>query len=264
MTKPDVPLHLDLAFEVPGTPEQVWQAVATANGISAWFLPTEVEEREGGTITVHMGEETSSTGRVTAWDPPRRFAYEEPDWAVLTGHDDAVVSPLATEFLVEARSGGTCVVRIVSSAFGSGADWEQEFFAEMARMWVPFLDNMRLYLVNFPGQRVTSLSAQATLPGDGKQVLSAMREALGAEEVGDVVETRGVIGEVQRLDDMGVLVRLSEPVPGFIGFAAMDQGNGSTWTQIEGYLFSDDAPAYVERERPGWKAWLQSLDPTAA
>ena len=27
---PDVPLRLELSFELPGTPEQVWDAIATA------------------------------------------------------------------------------------------------------------------------------------------------------------------------------------------------------------------------------------------
>ncbi len=26
--------------EVPGTPEEVWQAIATGPGISSWFVPT--------------------------------------------------------------------------------------------------------------------------------------------------------------------------------------------------------------------------------
>ena len=34
MTTPDVPLRMELTFELPGTPEQVWDAIATANGIS--------------------------------------------------------------------------------------------------------------------------------------------------------------------------------------------------------------------------------------
>ena len=46
-TTPNVPYRLEFSVEVPGTPEQVWQAIATAKGMSAWFLPTEMEEREG-------------------------------------------------------------------------------------------------------------------------------------------------------------------------------------------------------------------------
>jgi hypothetical protein len=36
-------------------------------------------------------------------------------------------------------------------------------------------------------------------------------------------------------------------------------GDGKTLARVEGYLFSDGAPAYVERERSGWKAWLDDL-----
>ena len=32
--------------EVPGTPEEVWKAIATGPGISSWFVPTEFEERD--------------------------------------------------------------------------------------------------------------------------------------------------------------------------------------------------------------------------
>ena len=122
-TIPDVPYRLEFAVEVPGTPEQVWQAVATAQGMSAWFLPTELEEREGGALHFSMGPEMGSDGQVTGWDPPRRITYEE-DWAALMGKDPDALSPLTSEFLVEAQSGGTCVVRVTSSGFGTGAAWE--------------------------------------------------------------------------------------------------------------------------------------------
>jgi uncharacterized protein YndB with AHSA1/START domain len=255
---------MELTFELPGTPEQVWGAIATANGISSWFLPTDLEEGEGGAICTHMGEEVSSPGTVTGWDPPRRFAYEEPDWASLAGQDSRSVTPLATEFLVQARSGGTCVLRVVSSAFGTGADWEQEFFVEMERGWRPYFDNLRLYLTHFPGQRVTSLSAQATVPGDGDRVWSTMRGSLGVAEVGQQVEARGLTGRVERMGTAELLLRLTDPFPGFLQFTAYQQGEDSTWTQIEGYLFSEDAADYVEREQPAWKAWLQGLAVAAA
>src|SRR5687768_8097006 len=98
MTTPDVPHRFELELAVPGTPEQVWRAIATAEGISAWMMPTELDEREGGAVTFHMGPDESSTGRVTAFEPNRRIAYEE-DWAGLVGQDGAAVTPLLTEFL---------------------------------------------------------------------------------------------------------------------------------------------------------------------
>ena len=256
---PDVPLRMELTFELPGTPEQVWDAVATAEGISSWFLPTDLEEREGGAIVTHMGPDASSPGTGTGWDPPRRFAYEEPEWASMTGHEGAPVTPLATEFLVEARSGGTCVVRVVSSAFGTGAEWEQEFLADMQRMWAPFFDHLRLYLTHFPGQRSTVLSVATEVPGPPEPVRAAMRRALGVAEVGQTVEVRGLPAEVDRVGDIEVLLRLTGPLPGYLAFYAYDKGDGSSVAQVAGYLFSDDAAAYVKEEEAGWKAWLEGL-----
>ena len=176
-TIPDVPYRLEFAVEVPGTPEQVWQAVATAQGMSAWFLPTELEEREGGSLHFTMGPEMGSDGQVTSWDPPRRIVYEE-DWAALMGQEPDALSPLRSEFVVEARSGGTCVVRVTSSGFGTGAAWESEFWDEMGAGWMPYFDNLRLYLTHFPGQGATQLEASASHPGDAQALWSALHRAL--------------------------------------------------------------------------------------
>jgi uncharacterized protein YndB with AHSA1/START domain len=262
-SNPNVPLRLEMSFELPGTPEQVWDAIATANGITAWFLRTDLDEREGGTIVTHMGE-TSSPGTVTGWDPPLRFAYEEPEWATMAGHEGESVTPLATEFLIEARSGGTCVLRVVSSAFGTGADWEQEFFEGMEKGWRPFFDRLRLYLAHFPGQRVTPLEVSHTVKGRAGPVFAAMREALGLAEVGQSVEARGLTGTVQRLGDEDALLRVTDPVPGFLAFAAWDSSDDEASAVVQAQLFSEDAPAVVERERPGWQEWLETLAVPAA
>ena len=46
---------IQVEVEVPGTPEQVWQAIATGPGVSSWFVPTDVEEKAGGTIVSRFG-----------------------------------------------------------------------------------------------------------------------------------------------------------------------------------------------------------------
>jgi uncharacterized protein YndB with AHSA1/START domain len=267
MTTPDVPLRMSLTFELPGTPEQVWDAIATANGISSWFVPTEVEEREGGAVCFHMGA-TESRGHVSGWEPPRRFEYVEPDWAALTGHEGASATPLVTEFLVETRSGGTCVIHVVSSAFGTGADWEQEFFDEMERGWRPFFDNLRLYLTHFPGQTVTQFSVEAAVPGEQAAVWGAVRDLLGADQVGRQLAVQGLTGTVERIGEPPgpeeVLVRVSEPVPGFLGLWAHEIENGSTSVYATGWFFSDDAASFVERERAAWEERLRSLAVRAA
>jgi uncharacterized protein YndB with AHSA1/START domain len=257
---PHVPLRLELSFELPGTPERVWNAIATADGISSWFIATELDERVGGVIRMIMGPEGESVGSVTGWEPPRRFAYVEPDWAAFSGHERAEVTPLATEFVVEAQSGGTCAVRVVSSAFGTGADWEREFFAEMERGWAPFFENLRLYLTHFPGQVATTMRVSADVPDAASAAMAALGDALGAGEIGRTVEVRGLHGTIEAVSEMAVVVHLAEPARGYLMFMAYDIGNGSSRVGLEGYLFSADAAAYVEREESSWREWLGALD----
>lgn len=258
MTTPDVPLRLELAVELPGTPEQVWEAVATARGISAWFVPTEVDERAGGSIVFHMGPD-ESPGTITDWSPPGRLEYSEPGWADLSGHEDASVTPLVTEFLVEARSGGTCVVRVVSSAFGSGAQWEQEFFDQMEEGWTPYFEHLRLYLAHFPGQTATRMDADTDVATTAAGAVAGMLRKLGIDADTKDVDLRDLTGVVEHLGDQQVLVRLTDPLPGFVTLYAYDKGEALASAQVAAYLFSPGAAAYVEREQPAWQTWLQDL-----
>jgi uncharacterized protein YndB with AHSA1/START domain len=132
-------------IDVSGTPEQVWQAIATGPGITCWFMPAEIEEREGGTVGFDMGSGMAPSGIVRVWDPPRRLAYEE-QW---TDYDGREIGKLASEFTVEARSGGTCVVRLVSNLFTTTGDWDKEL-DDLHKGWQTYFENLRLYLADFP------------------------------------------------------------------------------------------------------------------
>jgi uncharacterized protein YndB with AHSA1/START domain len=260
MTTPNVPLRLEMTFELPGTPEQVWDAIATGEGISSWFGRTDLDGREGGAIVTYMGEDDSSPGEVVGWDPPRRFAYNEPEWARLAGHEDADVTPLVNEFLVEARSGGTCVVRVVSSAFGTGADWEQEFFDQMREGWEPFFTHLELYLRDFPGQHAAYLEIMRQDAVPAPALWEAVTGDIGLpDEVGKPVEIRGLAGHVHKVRDMRTLVRLTEPYPGYAEVWCVDFGPGTSFATFHAYLFHPEAEKYVEREQPGWKSWLDGL-----
>src|ERR1700744_4214011 len=91
--------------EVPGTPEEVWQAIATGEGISSWFVPTKIE---GDTITSQFAPGMEGEAKITAWDPPNRFAATSENMG-------PGAPPMATEWSVQAKAGGTCIVRVVHS-----------------------------------------------------------------------------------------------------------------------------------------------------
>jgi uncharacterized protein YndB with AHSA1/START domain len=153
MTSPDQPdrveHRMERTYEVAATPDQVWDAIATAEGISAWMVPTRLDPQVGGAVSFDIGSFWSH-GIVTDYARPSRFAYAEP-WPVAdhmptADHDLSSLSPIATEFLIESASGGSCVIRVVTSAYGSGADWENEFFDQMVVDLIPMIDNLVTHL----------------------------------------------------------------------------------------------------------------------
>ena len=162
---------VEMLVEVPGTPEQVWHAIATGPGMTAWFVPTDVEEREGGALTFHLGPGMDSPGVVTGWEPPRRFAYEEREW--MEG-----APPVATEVIVETRSGGTCVIRMVHSLFTSSEEWDNQL-ESFESGWPSYFKILQMYLEHFPGQPATTFRVMTGAPGSQEEAWDALAGPLG-------------------------------------------------------------------------------------
>ena len=261
----DDPRSIELEVEVPGTPEEVWEAIATGPGIEAWFVPAEIEEREGGKMAFDMGSGLEPGGVVTAWDPPRRFVGEE-EWPVDTGP----AGRLATEWIVEARAGGTCVVRLVSSLFGSG-DWDDEL-EQMREGWRAFLRNLQLYLTYFPGERCSTILVTGAATGSLDEGWAALRGALGLDDAaaGERTATTAagvpsLAGIVEHMADRWrfhrlCLLRLDEPAPG-AAFVLLYEWRGQCHPSVHAYLFGDDAQAVAERDGPAWQAWMKEHFP---
>ena len=45
---------MELSFDVEATPEQVWQAIATGEGVSSWLMPAELEMHDGKPLALKM------------------------------------------------------------------------------------------------------------------------------------------------------------------------------------------------------------------
>jgi uncharacterized protein YndB with AHSA1/START domain len=254
--------YVEAQVEVPGTPEDVWKAIATGPGISSWFVPSRVEERVGGTASSNFGPGMESTAEVTAWDPPRRFAIENRD-------DMGPGSPtVATEWTVESRTGGTCVVRVVHSWFATSDDWDNQFEGH-EHGWAAFFRILRLYLAHYRGRPSAAFQLLAMTAAPVQSTWSDfMTRAglLGAAE-GQHVRSRDdaprLAGHVERVgppEFPELLIRLDEPASGVAHVFAMAMG-GQTCVSIRVFLYADDPAAVVEREEPRWREWVNQRFP---
>lgn len=253
-TTPEPGRSIELEVEVPGTPEQVWRAIATGPGISSWYVPHTVEEREGGAAHASFGPgpEMQVPGRVAAWDPPHRIVFDDGEGA----------GGLAFEWLVEARDGGSCIVRLVNSGFGSGDPWDDQY-DQMREGWQLFLFNLKLHLTHFAGQSATAVLPMAMWPGSREQVWRQVTTALGLP-ADPVVGQRVTLGAADSPQLAGTVLRaagtqlallLDQPAPGTAFVAAEGAGEGcgvSIWC----YLYGPDGAAAAQRDEPRWWAWL--------
>ena len=245
---------LEFEVEVVGTPEEVWRAIATGPGISSWYVPHTVEEREGGAAVARFGAgpEMEVPGRVAAWEPPRRVVFD--------GGEDA--GGLAFEWLVDARDGGTCVVRLVNTGFGSGDDWDGQYDA-MSDGWQLFLLNLKLHLEHFRGQTATAQLPTAMWAGPRDTAWTNLADQLGigsAPVVGERIDTGGddapkLAGTVVDVASWRLALLVDQPALGTAILAVegkSDQVSVSIWS----YLYGADGAAAAKRDEPRWAKWL--------
>jgi uncharacterized protein YndB with AHSA1/START domain len=247
---------IDLSIEVPGTPEEVWTAIATGPGITSWFVPAELEERDGGEVRHDFGEMGSDTGRVVAWDAPRRL--------VLEGHASNG-GVLAFEWLVEAKGGDACVVRLVTSGFGPGEEWDGDFDG-MSAGWLLFLENLRLHLTHFRGGRATTAVPLAMVAGDNARAWKELCGAFGVDPslaAGDAVQVGPWAARVEHVT--------AAPAVRHCSFVFAD-GRGTGMLAAEGngdqvvlsgyaYFYGDEAAASAEAWRAAWSDGLRTDEP---
>ena len=244
--------EIRLEVEVPGTPEQVWDAVATGPGITSWFVPAQID---GERLSLEFGPGAVVENRVTASERPHRFVYE--------GESKGDVS--ACEWLVEARSGGTCVVRFIQDGFEPGSSWEEDFDG-LSSGWPLFLFNLRLYLTHFPGVPAATALASALHPQRRDPAWEEYTAALGLGDAaeGDRATTTGpvVSGTVERRSATTVTLLLDAPHPG-IGFFASEGSGEQAYLSAWMYLFGDGAAQAAAAQQTAWQSWLEERYPSA-
>jgi uncharacterized protein YndB with AHSA1/START domain len=251
-----------IEVEVPGTPEEVWQAIATGPGISSWMVPTEFEEKDGKPVAVKMtfGPGMDFRSTLTAWNPPRTWVSESEG---VPGSP-----PVAIEWSVEARGGGVCVVRFVQSLFANTDEWDDGLEVSRAA-FLAFFRALRIYLTHYRGQNSTIMQFVVPYAGTEAEAWDAMTTAVGVK--GLTVGRRwaapaGVpafsgVAEYYSESPYDALLRLDEPGPGIAALGAFSCG-GPSMVGLNFYLYGDRAAETIARATPLWQAWFQKHFPT--
>lgn len=253
---------IQVEFEVPGTPDEVWQAIATGPGISAWFVPAEFEQEGGKPVKVNLDFGAGMVFRdaVTTWNPPRLFVREGPGWAPGS-------PPIATEFSVEARSGGVCVIRVVQSLFSSTDDWDAQLTGA-EEGWPGIARILRIYLTHFRGQRSAIMKVMAPVAGTAAEAWATLTAALGLNGVSvgqrwtvpaGAPELRGVVEYISD-SPFGAMLRLDTPGSGTAALGTIEFGD-MVMVTCNIYFYGDQAAKNAAHEQPLWQAWMQECFP---
>lgn len=267
--------YVEAEVEVPGTPEEVWRAIATGEGISSWFVPTKSDERVDGTVVSSFGPGMDAVATITEWNPPKSF----------TATAEEGPGTVATEWIVEARDGGTCVVRVVHRWFADTDNWDAEFEGHAYGWASSFFRLLRLYLTHFAGQQCSAFDLAAfsqTPPSDTwRTVRSAVTidqqarrvgAASGAPELSGTMESTEITDpELRRVreraplikatlegmegEEPELLLRLERPAPGLAHLFVMPMG-GQTMVSIRFFLYGDRGALVAPEARQAWSDWL--------
>jgi uncharacterized protein YndB with AHSA1/START domain len=228
-------------IELAATPEQVWQAISTPEGMSIWFVP---HEHTGEELEADFGGGNTAAGQVLEWEPGKRVVYEAPG-----------DSPMTLEFLVEGKEGGTTVLRLVQSGF-VGDDWEAEYDG-FGKGWDMFLYNLAEYFRHFPGLPAANVVATGVTTLPGETVWANLIARLGAdpalgERVHLTPEGLEPIEGVVDLRDGSLLGIRTEH--GFYRFMADDRHHLVNTIQ---YFYG--VPVDRESRTAAWQSWIDRL-----
>ena len=248
--------------EVAGSPQEVWDAIATGPGVSSWFVPTEFEFGADGrpdSLVCHFGEGMDANAVVKDWDPPHRFTAESDDFA-------PGGPPVATEWTVEPLPEGRCLVSVEHSLLSDSDDWDI-FLENTESGWPAFFTVLRVRMSHFRGRpyALLELMGKATAPESAWIDLATalgLTEATVGEHRSSPQGAPSLTGTIESVpSESEVLLHLEKPAPGVGHLFALPAGE-DVYLSVRLYLYGDQAAA-AEREHPIWRSWMEEYVDTA-
>jgi hypothetical protein len=233
-----MPPEFDCRREVilAATPEEVWEAVATAEGNEAWLFPSGLDPESAD---------------IKAWDPPHHFAVrsDRGDWFN------------ALEFEIEGREGGTTVLRYMHSGIFVD-DWDNQY--DSVQQHTDFyLHTLGEYLRHFKGRG-------ATFIGDPPQGIAGPPSSAGPDGFERLQRALGLEPAAGEGNEVHLAPRGVEPIDGvidyrrphFIGIRTSDalyclfgRNAFGAPVAVSIHSFVPDVDAEVAKRR--WSEWLR-------
>lgn len=259
---------VQVEVEVAGTPEEVWEAIASGPGVSSWFVPTKIDGRVGGTIALEFGPGMEATAEILEWDPPRHLS-------AIGAPQAPGAPPFATEWFVEARSGGVAVVRVVHSLFADTDEWDGQLTGTESG-WPAYFRVLRLVLEHFKGQRSAGTMQMAVTGETAASAWDALVGSLGLEGAvvgercetsGDAPRLGGIVEGVSGGEKHELLIRTDVPAPGlaqFISMGCAEMGPGMTLVLMRLFLYGDGADEAMTGPAAEWPGAIAKLFPQPA
>lgn len=247
----------EIEIKVDATPEQVWDAITTGDGLMSWFAPDAgVVPGEGGSIRFSWGAGMEATDPIRIWDPVKRVA-----WVEAEGSDH----PKLVEFVIEAGEGGSTVLRLVHSGFGEGADFDKEFESVYGG-WHTFLATLRYRLNRFAGLPAANATELRMIKLPQPEAWPAVCKLMSLTSTTEGSRYEGVIGGIPL---RGAVLRT--PKPGYLCLSVESfddsvlgvfvEGSKKAFVTLQWILFGD---ARTERRRQAQDAIVSLLDALVA
>jgi hypothetical protein len=177
---------------------------------------------------------------------------------------------------VEARGGGTCVVRVVSGFFRDGEGWE-DMVEGAGEGWRFGLTILRAYLAHFAGQYAGRPTAALDVTGNTGELLAerskvsaTLMDAFGLTGMtaGDSFRAPSdappLEGILESAEEHGVLLRSDQPAPGLVEISTFSMDGATVTVNLSAHLYGPRAAEVARRDQPRWTAWLQERFPALA
>jgi uncharacterized protein YndB with AHSA1/START domain len=196
-------------MEIAAPADAVWRALTDATELTRWFpLEARVTPEVGGSVWMRWNDLYEGASRIEIWEPGTHLRLAFP----LDGP-----GPVATDYYLAGR-GGTTTLRVVTSGFGEGADWDA-FYDGVHFGWTFELCALRHYVERHLGADRRVVWVQRPYPADRDDAWRRLTGARGwlASAGSPVAEGKSYALRTASGDELRGLAHVWRPPALFVG-----------------------------------------------